>query len=758
MRQDGEFMATVSNSLKLFDAMSGPLKSITNAMNLTISTMQRMQNATNQNVRVDRSLIAAKQQLASAEAQIQTAIDQATRSQNRFNESVKKSHKSTGELLGSVKAMAAAYLSIEGAKRLYESTVGAAMEQQSMIDAISARTGNKAQGQDIFNQLSKQALQYGQDVKASLLGAQSFMSNTMDPKKLTQLNMLAMRLSKLNPEEGLAGAAFSLKELMSGDYTSIAERFNMSRTMLQNSAARKAGQKNDVDGFIKGMDELLNMQNMTQKAFEQMLDSPAAKWDRIVQAFKFKMTSAGREALATLEPLFNTIGNAFNSGKFDAFFSTLQKGLTIAVRVINDVIKGVSWLYNTLTQYSIFNVSFGDLFNILQAGLTMLENAASTVGDYITRILNLINQARPVIIGLLSAIATVWLAMIIRNLWAMVPALTANVARLWAMIPPLLAQAGAWLALNWPILLVAAIIGAVVAAVIYFGVSTQQVVGVVVGVFYSLYASVMNVVALMWNIFASWAEFLMNLFIDPVYAIKKLFYDLAKTFGDYMVNMVRSAEDFAGGFVKVILSAVNKALEGFNWFVKQANGLFGTEFKTVGMIDASNVHAISSGLQNLMSNLQAPTSSKNVVSIPRMQQKNLSDYYQKGYTAGSNATDKALKSISNLVNGAKKAATVTNPGKYNLGNNASKNIPNVGKVGKVGKIEDTVDISSEDLKMLRELAEMKSIQNFVTLQPSVNLTTGPVTKEADIDTIMLRIEKTLTEDIASSAAGVYNVG
>ena len=42
----------------------------------------------------------------------------------------------------------------------------------------------------------------------------------------------------------------------------------------------------------------------------------------------------------------------------------------------------------------------------------------------------------------------------------------------------------------------------------------------------------------------------------------------------------------------------------------------------------------------------------------------------------------------------------------------------IDKVGEVGKIRDTVDISSEDLKTMRELAEMKNIQNFVTLTPA----------------------------------------
>jgi hypothetical protein len=85
-------------------------------------------------------------------------------------------------------------------------------------------------------------------------------------------------------------------------------------------------------------------------------------------------------------------------------------------------------------------------------------------------------------------------------------------------------------------------------------------------------------------------------------------------------------------------------------------------------------------------------------------------------------------------------------------------IDKIDQVGEVGKIRDTVDISSEDLKMMRELAEMKSIQNFVSLRPSVRVQTGPISKDVDFDTVMAKIETVLTEQIASSAKGVYGVG
>ncbi|MNP78365.1 hypothetical protein D3C76_1759580 [compost metagenome] len=56
---------------------------------------------------------------------------------------------------------------------------------------------------------------------------------------------------------------------------------------------------------------------------------------------------------------------------------------------------------------------------------------------------------------------------------------------------------------------------------------------------------------------------------------------------------------------------------------------------------------------------------------------------------------------------------------------------------------------------MRELAEMKNIQNFVQMTPSVNVQTGDVRQESDINTIVARIEQVLTEQIVSSAQGVY---
>lgn len=112
---------------------------------------------------------------------------------------------------------------------------------------------------------------------------------------------------------------------------------------------------------------------------------------------------------------------------------------------------------------------------------------------------------------------------------------------------------------------------------------------------------------------------------------------------------------------------------------------------------------------------------------------------------------------------ADKAKELTNPkslknipgGSTNAFANQNGSLNNVNKVGEVGKINEKVDISSDDLDMLRELAEIQSIQNFVELTPTVQVTTGNINNSGDIDSIITKIGQKLKEEFVSTAQGVY---
>ena len=82
-------------------------------------------------------------------------------------------------------------------------------------------------------------------------------------------------------------------------------------------------------------------------------------------------------------------------------------------------------------------------------------------------------------------------------------------------------------------------------------------------------------------------------------------------------------------------------------------------------------------------------------------------------------------------------------------------IGNVDTVGSVGSIDSDVNIADEDLKFLRDVAEMRYVQNFVTLTPTVAVD-AQISEKVDVDKVVTKIEKKLEDEFTAAAEGVYN--
>ncbi|KOP70985.1 hypothetical protein AN957_05195 [Cytobacillus solani] len=395
------------------------------------------------------------------------------------------------------------------------------------------------------------------------------------------------------------------------------------------------------------------------------------------------------------------------------------------------------------------------LFNGLAMGIDLVVRGFVFLTDVIGRVFNFVLTYLPEI----SAMLLTWGATLIPSI----------IAKLWGMVPPIFAQAMAWLAANWPILLIVAAVGLLVFIIHQFGVTADQIVGFVAGVFTSLFALIYNNIANIWNFFAMLAEFLINVFIDPVYAVKKLFYDLVKMAVNNLSSLAGSFDMVADILGKVFVNGANLAIGGINALIRALNKIPGVDIQEVQKIESGASSRLSDKLKNFVNNLEEPKSDKNIVNIPRMDLKSVPESFQKGYKTGSDFVKNLGKSdglesfagnnffkdkpgmpggnnFTNMNNGSN--------GFSNM-NNGGNQFANIDKVGEVGKINDTVDISSEDIKTMRELAEMKSIQNFVSLQPSVKVEGISVREEADINTIVARIEQKLEQEFYAAAEGVY---
>ena len=119
----------------------------------------------------------------------------------------------------------------------------------------------------------------------------------------------------------------------------------------------------------------------------------------------------------------------------------------------------------------------------------------------------------------------------------------------------------------------------------------------------------------------------------------------------------------------------------------------------------------------------------------------------------ADATAKLSETYANARAEAAQANTDAGTSDWNV--NGTNDVGNVDSVGSVGSIESDVNSADEDLKFLRDAAEMRYVQNFVTLTPTVAVD-AQISEKVDVDEVVTKIEKKLEDEFTAAAEGVYN--
>jgi hypothetical protein len=142
----------------------------------------------------------------------------------------------------------------------------------------------------VFAEANAYAAKYKltQDEMTGALNASTMIMRQSSAPTQQILNVM-QRLTVLNPAENIQGAAFSIKELASGDITSIAERFNVSR-----AAANKMKAEILAGGdAVKILDQYLAGVGVTSEALSAKLDGPIGKMkDLAIQQEQLKLAQA----------------------------------------------------------------------------------------------------------------------------------------------------------------------------------------------------------------------------------------------------------------------------------------------------------------------------------------------------------------------------------------------------------------------------------------------------------------------------------
>jgi len=215
--------------------------------------------------------------------------------------------------------------------------------------------------------------------------------------------------------------------------------------------------------------------------------------------------------------------------------------------------------------------------------------------------------------------------------------------------------------------------------------ATWEDVGRVIGtVFGVLYATVHNIIANIWNVSAEFVEFFANVWNDPIGSIVRLFTGMADTILGVLERIATAIDKVFGSSLADTVSGWRNGLQ--SWVDEK----YGEAKIKVDRMDYADYY--DTAVQFGEKGAKLATDIEGFVS---------------DFTSGFSALDEINSQLSGLDD---IALAVGSTGE-------------IANVGTVGEVKGDVNLAEEDIKILRDLAEMKYMQKveLKTLAPEINV-------------------------------------
>ncbi|WP_077715744.1 tape measure protein, partial [Clostridioides difficile] len=764
-------MATIQTSIRIFDGMTPAFRNMTNAINTTINSFDRLQQRLHNPLNAGGIQI-SQQSLNNIEnilTRIEQNIEKADEQQRRFNEDINKGVSNTDRLLGSVKKIAGAYMGLK--------TIGGLGSLSDQMTSTNARLAMTNDGQLSDGGLNKMIFQSAERSRASYLDTAQIVSRIgMNAgSAFSSTREIVSFAEQLNKKFIIAGASTqemssALLQLTQGLGSGVlrGEELNAVFESAPN-IIRSIADYLDVDiGKIRGM------------ASEGMLTADIVK---------NSLLAAAEQTNTEFEKMPLTIGQIFTSIKNNAImiFGAIQKKIedTVSSRGFRTFIVNITDAIYVLGNvgYSVFNglidlfssPAFQGFFNLMIVGVSMITQGLGWIITQALSVANVFAQnwsiISPVIYGIVGAFIAykviIYSVLIAQTIYTAITFTQCFVTALLsgelyvatkAMLINKLMTLGvsrANVTLCVTMIMVVATIALVIAAIFvgvaifnHFAGASISATGVVVGAFYFLGACIYDVFAGAWNIVMAFAEFFVNSFNIVIYNVQMLFYKFQNFVIDSMGDVGGSFDNCATALANAFVSAANIAIKGINGVIKALNLIPGVNINTLGSLD--KIDSFVKQYKDYQKTLKEPIKPQDW-KAPYAEIKNPFDSYKKGYEVGQNLENKLKDAfdINKIAEKAKKDLRLDDlwDKKYGLGDglgSAGLNSPlgDAAKgakdtAGNTAKMAKTMDKSQEDLKYLRDIAEQEVINKYTGVNIKIDMNnTNNISKDTDLDGIV----------------------
>ena len=261
--------------------------------------------------------------------------------------------------------------------------------------------------------------------------------------------------------------------------------------------------------------------------------------------------------------------------------------------------------------------------------------------------------------------------------------------------------------INWPITLVIIGIMAIAEAVRQMGASTQGIISFVV------------------RLFAWMITIVYNAFIFVYNFIGSIFTDIAVFMQDPIL-----------GFGYLCIDVIFGVLEVLGWLADAIIGILELMGKDIPFSAADFVRETKDKAKDWLRDQLDPQHLTETDPFESKEYKKMDDVIKKAEEIAGKFSDRVKDSDDYTGSGSTSFPTSTSI--------------DGGDLDSVGKIKDDVDISDEDIKLLKDIAAREFLLNLTTQTPTVNVKFGDVRETADVKKIMETIEDMLEEAAATS--------
>ena len=653
-------MATIRAAIQIYDRMSRPLQAMSRGMNTLINAMEAAQGTFDHGF--DSSVLQqVREDIAEATVgfdQMEQQIRQADTAQNRFNDRIQEGSDNAGGLLKQIKNIAVAVGGLTAIKKL--------VDLSDDMASTKARLNLLVDDGGSVGELEKKIMASAQRSRASYLTT---------AKAISQMGLMAADAFNSNDELIRFTETLNKQFVIGG-----AGAQQMEAAMLQLTQAM-------ASGVLRG-EELNSIFENAQPVVQSIADYLDVPVGKIRTMAAEGQITAGIVKNALLEAS-EAVDKQFSSMPM-TWGQVFTMASNIALQVLQPLLNGINWLANNIFIIGPAVLGLGAAFLVFQVAAHWTQIAAAATAIY-HGVVNFLSIGFGILTGNTAAASAA--------VFTFNSALLAN---------PIV----------WVVMLIAVLIGALYAGVAAYnkftgaGVSATGIIG---GAFAVLGAFLFNsFIVPLQNGFAMIANFLGNVFNNPIAAVKVLFYDMCLTVIGYIRNLANAIE-----------TLINK-------------------------IPGVTVD-ITSGLDNFYTGLeQAQQKVKDesgwVEYVQKMDFIDYSDAASAGYKFGEGIADK-ISGVFNL--GGVEA--------FDLGNTLDGIYGNTGDTaGNTAAMSDALDITEEDLSYLRDIAEREAINRFTTAEIHVEQhNENHISSDTDLDGIMDAWGNDFAEKLDVSAEGVH---